>query len=181
MLYSEVTHICPFHSASSLHWILPVNNPMPKLESKCQGFNHNAVGSINSMNHLSQYKNPINNKTCIQNYHSHPTDIFHISVFQLRLLTTALIYTEQKVFCGSSKLPLSFSQCQRQFILVWQKWDKVFQQISILTVHRSEREGALQCVFTRVSGSVTKDVFHAPSSFHLNLLLLDRFFYQRVS
>lgn len=93
-----------------------------------------------------------------------------------------LIYAQQiDVLCGLSKLPLSSSSCQRQLILVRQKWDKVFQQISIVTVHRSEKEGALQCVFTRVSGSVTKDVFHAPSSFHLNLLLLDRFFYQRVS
>lgn len=43
---------------AELHWILPVNNPRPKLESKCHGFNHNPVWSIYSMNHLSQHKNP---------------------------------------------------------------------------------------------------------------------------
>lgn len=175
--------MCPFQRASSLHCILPVNNPRPQLESKCQGFNHNAVGYESSLPILTAR----NNKTCIWKQPLYViTDIQLVSFvylcFPVSILTNTLIYTHQKR-CSVVSLnsPFSFSQYQRQFILVWQKQDKVFQQISILTVHRSERDGALLRVFTRVSGSVTKDVFHAPSSFHLNLLLLDRFFYQHVS
>lgn len=42
--------------------------------------------------------------------------------------------------CRFSEVPLPCSSCQRYFVLVLQKWAKEFQQISILTAHRSESE-----------------------------------------
>lgn len=76
--------MCPFRRANCLLWILPVNNPRPKLESKCQGFNHKAVG-WSAVQYESSFpkQNCRNNKTCIWRrttpssltsnwYHSHP-------------------------------------------------------------------------------------------------------------
>lgn len=169
-----------FGGQKAFTWTLVMNNPRVKMSrlrpQRClvnlkdeSSFPRHAHSETHTPHH------------CRHHHHNHLGRMDALCILiSWCLLTETLIYIQQKcpVVSPNSLFPPASvrgsSYCHgRNGIKYFSKY------LSWQSIDQRGR-GRLQCVFTRVSGSVTKDVFHAPSNFHPNLLLLDRFFYRQV-